>query len=146
MTTDSNGEHIQRGVPDIGYLDPGVFDDLGIVQTAVVRDTVYVSGIAPLTGGAQGMDIVGVTFAEQLAYTLEVLDRSLQSVGAGRCDLVAWTIYTTDMQALADSAAALKQWVGPHPPTSTWVTVAGLIHPAQLLELTAIAAHSTVHS
>lgn len=146
MTTDLNSDRIQRGVPDIGYLDRQLFDDLGIVQTAVVHDTVYVSGIAPLTGGAQGMDIVGATFAEQLAYTLEVLDRSLQSVGAGRCDLVAWTIYTTDMQALADSAPALKQWVGLHPPTSTWVTVAGLIHPAQLLELTAIAVRNAVHS
>lgn len=139
MTTDLNVDHIERNVPDIGYLDREVFTDLGIVQTAVVRDTVYVSGIAPLTGGAQEMKLVGATFGEQLAYTLEVLDRSLQSVGANRCDLVAWTIYTTDMEALAASAPMLKQWVGVHPPTSTWVTVAGLIHPEQLLELTAIA-------
>ncbi|MEH3130759.1 MAG: RidA family protein [Mycolicibacterium neoaurum] len=139
MTTDLTIGPIERQVPDIGYLDGQVFDDLGIVQTAVARDTVYVSGIAPLTGGADGLYIVGVSFEEQLAYTLEVLDRSLAACGADRAGLVAWTVYTTDMHALTAAAPTLRAWVGEHPPTSTWVTVAGLIHPQQLLELTAIA-------
>ena len=139
MTTDLSATHIERYVPDIGYLDAEVFDELGIVQTAVVRDTVYISGIAPLTGGLAGMDIVGATFDEQLAYTLDILDRSLSASGADRSGIVAWTIYTTDMAGLTAAAPALRQWVGDHRPTSTWVTVAGLIHPDQLLELTAVA-------
>ncbi len=141
MTTvhhDTSG--IQRGIPDIGYLDRQLFEDLGIVQTAVAGGTIYISGIAPLTGGVSGLDIVGETFETQLRFTLDVLERSLQSVGAGRAHLVAWTIYTTDIAALTACAPLLKEWVGMHPPTSTWVTVAGLIHPQQQLELTAIAA------
>lgn len=129
---------IERATPEIGYVDPAVFEQIGIVQTVVAGDTVYVSGIAPLTGGPE-LELVGATFAEQLGYVLEVLDRSLQSVGANRCDLVAWTVYTTDMAALTACAPMLKDWVGVHPPTSTWVTVSGFIHPAQQLELTAIA-------
>ncbi|QZY45761.1 RidA family protein [Mycolicibacterium austroafricanum] len=133
-----NANSIDRGIPDIGYVDKEVFEDIGIVQTAVAGDTVYVSGIAPLTGGAE-LSLVATTFEDQLRFVLEVLDRSLQSVGANRCDLVAWTVYTTDMAALTACAPLLKDWVGVHPPTSTWVTVSGFIHPEQQLELTAIA-------
>ncbi|MGW0159967.1 RidA family protein [Mycobacterium sp. NPDC003323] len=139
MTTEQNSGSIERTIPDIGYLDRQVFEDLGIVQTAVVRDTVYVSGIAPLRGGAQDMELVGATFAEQLSFILDVLDRSLAAAGVSRSRLVAWTIYTTDMDALNANASILREWVGDSPPTSTWVTVAGLIHPRQLLELTAVA-------
>lgn len=130
---------IERQVPEIGYLDPQVFDDLGIVQTVVTGNTIYVSGIAPLTGDSDEMTLVGTGFDDQLAFTLSVLEKSLESVGANRCDVVAWTIYTTDMAALVASAPALREWAGLHRPTSTWVQVAGLIHPEQLLELTAIA-------
>ncbi|MBS1696041.1 MAG: RidA family protein [Actinobacteria bacterium] len=139
MTTPSTGTDIVRSVPDIDYLDPHLFTDLGIVQTVLAGDTVYVSGIAPLTGGADGLDIVSTVFTDQLVYTLGVLERSLQAVGAHRSGLVAWTIYTTDMPALAAAAPILRDWVGEHPPTSTWVGCAGLIHPEQQLELTATA-------
>lgn len=139
MNTTDAGE-ILRSVPEgIGYIDAQLFDDLGFVQTVVAGGTIYVSGIAPLTGGSAGLEPVGSTFAAQLDYTLEVLDKSLQAVGANRCDLVAWTIYTTDMAELVAAAPILKDWVGAHRPTSTWVTVAGLIHPLQKLELTATA-------
>lgn len=143
MTITQNNEstRIERSVPDIGYIDENVFVDLGFVQTVTAGNTIYVSGIAPLTVGSTGLDIVGASFAEQLEYTLEMLDRTLQAAGANRCDLVAWTVYTTDMAALAASAPTFKQWVGHHPPTSTWVGAASLIHPEQLVELTAIAVH-----
>jgi enamine deaminase RidA (YjgF/YER057c/UK114 family) len=139
MTT-TDAADIRRSVPaDIGYFDPQVFEDLGIVQTVVARGTIYVSGIAPLTVGESGLEPVASSFDEQLDFTLEVLERSLQAVGGQRSGLVAWTIYTTDMAGLAAAAPILKAWVGAHRPTSTWVTVAGLIHPQQKLELTATA-------
>jgi len=47
---------IARSVPDIDYLSPKLFDDLGIVQTVVANDTVYVSGIAPLTDASGELD------------------------------------------------------------------------------------------
>ncbi|AQA06247.1 hypothetical protein BVC93_08800 [Mycobacterium sp. MS1601] len=130
---------MERTTPDIDYIDSALFEAIGIVQVAVAGNTIYVSGIAPLTGGSDELRPVGTTFDEQLAYVLEILDRSLHSVGANRCDLVAWTIYTTDMDALSASAPRLREWVGIHPPTSTWLTVSGFIHPEQQLELTAIA-------
>jgi enamine deaminase RidA (YjgF/YER057c/UK114 family) len=130
---------ITRSVPDIDYLSPKLFDDLGIVQSIVANDTVYVSGIAPLTDASGELEVAGTTLAEQLVYVLGVLERSLAAVGVGREGLVAWTIYTTDVPALAECTPILKDWVGAHPPTSTWIGCSGFIHPQQLLELTATA-------
>ena len=130
---------ITRSVPDIGYLSPQLFDDLGIVQTVVANGTVYVSGIAPLTDANGEIDVVSVDFAEQLTYVLDVLERSLHAAGTGRESLVAWTIYTTDMPALAACTPMLKEWVAQHRPTSTWIGCANFIHPRQRLELTATA-------
>lgn len=141
ITDNTEATTLERSVPDIGYIDASVFADLGFVQTVTAGNTIYVSGIAPLTVGSAGLEIVGASFADQLDYTLEMLDRTLQAAGANRCDLVAWTVYTTDMAALAASAPTFKKWVGEHAPTSTWVGAASLIHPEQLVELTAIAVH-----
>lgn len=127
---------IIRSVPDIGYLTPELFDELGIVQTVVADGTVYVSGIAPLT---PELEVVSEDLAEQLAFVLEVLDRSLRSAGTDRTRLVAWTVYATDLTALSACLPMLRDWVGEHRPTSTWIGCSGFIHPRQLVELTAIA-------
>lgn len=127
---------ITRSVPDIGYLKPQLFDDLGIVQTVVAGDTVYVSGIAPLT---PDLDVVSDDLAEQLAFVLDVLDRSLASAGTDRTRLVAWTVYATDLTALSACLPIFREWVGEHRPTSTWILCSGFIHPRQLVELTATA-------
>ncbi len=130
---------IHRSVPDIGYLSAQLFDDLGIVQTVTAGDTVYVSGIAPLTDTGGEVDVVSTDLVEQLTYVLDVLDRSLAAAGADRSGLVAWTVYTTDMPGLARCVPLLRDWVGEHRPTSTWIGCASFIHPDQLLELTATA-------
>ncbi|WP_395310362.1 RidA family protein [Mycobacterium sp. AMU20-3851] len=130
---------IHRSVPDIGYLSAELFADLGIVQTVVAGDTVYVSGIAPLTDAGGEVDVVSTDLTEQLKYVLEMLDRSLTAAGTDRSRLVAWTIYTTDMPGLARCVPLLRDWTGQHRPTSTWIGCASFIHPQQLLELTATA-------
>ncbi|MGK2870322.1 MAG: RidA family protein [Mycobacterium sp.] len=130
---------ITRSVPDIGYLTPQLFDDLGIVQTVVANGTVYVSGIAPLTDAGGELAVVGTDLADQLSYVLGVLDRSLTAAGTDRSGLVAWTIYATDLTALSECLPILREWVGKHRPTSTWIGCSGFIHPDQLLELTATA-------
>ncbi len=130
---------VHRSIPDIGYLSAQLFDDLGIVQTVLAGDTVYVSGIAPLTDAGGEVDVVSTDLAEQLTYVLEVLDRSLTAAGTDRSGLVAWTVYTTDMPGLAQCVPMLRDWAGEHRPTSTWIGCASFIHPQQLLELTATA-------
>lgn len=127
---------IIRSTPEIGYLTTELFTDLGISQTVTAGDTVYVSGIAPLTAE---LDVVSTDLAEQLAFVLDVLDRSLIAAGTDRTRLVAWTIYATDLRALSGCLPLLRDWVGEHRPTSTWIGCAGFIHPQQLLELTATA-------
>ena len=130
---------ITRSVPDIGYLSPGLFEDLGIVQTVVANGTVYVSGIAPLTDAGDELDVVSPDLADQLTFVLGVLERSLAAAGTDRSRLLAWTIYATDLAALSGCLPILKGWVGEHRPTSTWIGCSGFIHPRQLLELTATA-------
>lgn len=136
-------EQIIRSVPGTddldGYLDPRLFEQLGIVQTVSAAGTVYVSGIAPLRGGTDGVEPVADTMAGQLRFVLDVLDSSLSAAGTSRAGLVAWTIYTTDIAALAGANDIIRRWAGADRPTSTWIGVSGFIHPAQLIELTATA-------
>ncbi len=121
---------ITRSVPRYRLPQPETLRRSGIVQTIVANDTVYVSGIAPLTDASGELDVAGTTLTEQLVYVLGVLERSLAAVGVGREGLVAWTIYTTDVPpALAECTPILKDWVGAHPPTSTWIGCSGFIHP-----------------
>lgn len=127
---------IIRSAPDIGYLTPELFAELGISQTVTAGDTVYVSGIAPLTSE---LDVVCDDLTGQLTFVLDVLDRSLAAAGTDRTRLVAWTIYATDLPALSGCLPLLRAWVGEHRPTSTWIGCAGFIHPRQQLELTATA-------
>lgn len=127
---------IVRSAPEIGYLSPQSFAELGISQTVIAGNTVYVSGIAPLT---PEFDVVSIDLAEQLRFVLDVLDRSLVAAGTDRTRLVAWTIYARDLTALSGCLPILRDWVGEHRPTSTWIGAAGFIHPAQLIELTATA-------
>jgi enamine deaminase RidA (YjgF/YER057c/UK114 family) len=134
---------ITRTNPDIGYLDQDVFETLGFTQVIRADGTVYLSGIAPLTGKVDGLEIVGAgDMADQISFVLDILERCLTSEGLGFEQLVAVTVYVTDIEALAAQGSLLQKRFGSYTPTSTWVEVRKLIHPEQLIELTAIAVRS----
>ncbi|QLF91927.1 RidA family protein [Pseudomonas sp. ABC1] len=135
---------IERYSPEIDYLAPQVFEAFAFHQSVRAGDTLYLSGIAPLRGDLENLELIGKDdMVAQLGYILAVVDGCLEAAGLQRRHLVAWTFHTTDIDALADVLPEhLGPWVGAHRPTSTTVEVRKLLHPDQLLEITAIAVAS----
>ncbi|WP_334180706.1 RidA family protein [Pseudomonas nitroreducens] len=132
---------IKRYTPVVGYLDQDVFDAFAFHQSVRAGDTLYLSGIAPLQGSLETLELVGEgDIGAQLDYILAVLDRCLLADGLERRHLVAWNFYTTDIRALTEVLPdRLAPWLGIHRPTSTTLEVQAMLHPAQQLEITAIA-------
>jgi len=131
---------ITRTNPDVGYMDDSVFEAFAFTQIVRADKTIYLSGIAPLTGTADSMQIVGAgDMAAQVTFVLDILERCLENEGVGFEQLVAVTVYATDIGALAAEAPLFAKRFATFAPTSTWVEISKLIHPDQLIEITAIA-------
>jgi enamine deaminase RidA (YjgF/YER057c/UK114 family) len=132
---------IVRSDPPVGYLSPEMFEESGFTQTISAGSTTYLSGIAPLTASAGGLQAVSPgNMADQITFVLDVLERCLEQEQLGLANVVATTIYVTDIEAYMASAPLLKKRFGDAPPTSTLVEVRRLAHPEQLVEITATAA------
>ncbi|AHD24039.1 endoribonuclease L-PSP (plasmid) [Rhodococcus pyridinivorans SB3094] len=122
------------------YLGASVFDTFAFAQTAVVGDTIYLSGMTPLRGEVDALEVVSPgDLRGQTEFELDVLRRSLESEGAAITDVVSVTVYTTDIDALAGHTELFRTHFGAKPPTVTWVQVDRLLHPEQLVEITAVA-------
>jgi 2-iminobutanoate/2-iminopropanoate deaminase len=131
---------IIRTNPDVGYMDESMFEAFAFTQVIRADKTIYLSGVAPLTGKPGELQIIGTgDMAAQVTFVLDILERCLESEGVGWPELVAVTVYATDIDALAAEAPLFAKRFGSYAPTSTWVEVRKLIHPDQLIEITAIA-------
>lgn len=130
---------ITRSNPTVGYLDPRVFEEAGFTQTisATSGRTVYLSGIAPLAGD---FELVADDMAGQLGFVLDILERCLQAEQLTWANLVALTIYVTDVDSYVANSEQVKKRFGETRPTSTLVGVSRLAHPRQMVEITATAA------
>ena len=102
----------------------------------VVRagDLLYVSGQVP-TDPATGKP-VGGTVAEQTAYVLQKLSKTLQAAGASLSDVVSVSAYLEDMGRWDEFNAAYRSAFEPPYPTRT--TVGGQLH-GVLVEISAVA-------
>lgn len=122
------------------YLGASVFDSFAFKQTVVAGDTIYVSGMTPLRGEADALELVHPgDLRGQTEFELDILRRSLQEVGAEMTDVVSVTVYTTDIDGLAGHADLFRAAFGSAPPAATWVQVESLLHPGQLVEIVATA-------
>lgn len=103
----------------------------------VVGDWVHLSGHVPVdqagvTSGADG--------AQQTAQVLANLEHTLQRAGASRADVVATTIYLTDISDIDDVDAAYAAFFGDGPyPARTTVEVSALGRADFRVEISAIA-------
>ena len=135
---------ITRNNPDVGYMDESTFALLGFSQVVRADGTVYYSGIAPFVGAPPEFTVIGTgSMEEQVLFCLDVLERCLESETQSLDNLVAVTVYATDMPALMATAEIFAKRFGAAPPSSTWVGVTELAHPDQLVEITATAADLT---
>lgn len=131
---------ISRSNPAVGYLDEEVFTGNAFTQTIRAGNTLYLSGIAPLRGGFKNLEVVGAgDLRAQVEWVLEVMKRCLAAEGATFRNLVAQTVYTTNMAELVKLADLFRRVYGEYAPTSTWVEIRGLFHPQQMVEISGIA-------
>ena len=137
MSTQVN---IERSNPEVGYLANEVFKTFAFTQTIKAGNTLYFSGVAPLKGDLKNMQLVGEgDMHAQVEWTLEVLKRCLAQHGATFHNLVAETIYTTNIEDLLKVMDVRGRFFGEDSPTSTLVEVKRLFHPQQMVEITGIA-------
>lgn len=131
---------IERSNPDVGYIAEDVFKTFGFTQTIKAGNTLYLSGIAPLKGGLESLELVGDgDMRAQVEWCLEVLKRCLAAQGATFRNLVAQTVYTTNIADLVNVADSFPRFFGADYPTSTVVEIKALLHPQQMVEITGIA-------
>jgi 2-iminobutanoate/2-iminopropanoate deaminase len=89
---------ITRNNPDVGYMDESTFALLGFSQVVRAGSTVYYSGIAPFTGAPPEFTVIGTgSMEDQALFCLDILERCLESEKQTLDNLVAVTVYATDM-------------------------------------------------
>jgi reactive intermediate/imine deaminase len=127
-----DGQALQRINP------PGLSTPTTYSHIVRVGNTLYIAG--QVGADAQGK-VVGPGMVEQVEQVLENLQLALKSQGADFSHVVKITIYTTDVEAFRDPAAATvrAKYFGGHAPTSTLVGISRLASPEYKVEIEAIA-------
>ena len=73
---------ISHSNPDVGYIDPTMFKKLGLTQNVWADNTLYLSGIAPFTGGDPEFIVHGIgSMKEQTVFILDILEKLLEAEG-----------------------------------------------------------------
>jgi 2-iminobutanoate/2-iminopropanoate deaminase len=78
-------------------------------------------------------------FRAQAEQVCENLQRVLATAGASLRDIVKITTFLVDRETMPIWREVRSRYLGPEPPASTAVIVAGLIDPRWLIEVEAIA-------
>jgi len=71
----------------------------------------------------------------QTAQTLQNIDATLKTVGAGLSDVVRCQVFMTDISGFAEMNRAYRQYFPANPPARTTVEVSGLAAPDALIEI-----------
>ena len=108
---------IVRGDRTIYHQHAPSEQEWGYAQAIVVGNTIYVSGT--VSGGANN--------SEEVANIYRRIERTLRVNGFTMQDVVKETVFTKDIQALANANAARKQAYGGHNPAATWVQITRLL-------------------
>ena len=102
------------------------------------RSLIFVSG--QLSRDEQG-NLIGLgSMLEQTRQCIKNIRRSLEAAGASLSDIVATTVYTTDMREFKEIVAAREEFFRDNLPTSTMVEVNHLADPGLLVEIQVTAA------
>jgi reactive intermediate/imine deaminase len=102
--------------------------------------TVIISGQLPLDRDGK---LAGTEPEAQLRQVFENLSVALAAAGAGMDQVVKLTVYLTDLADLATFRQVRDEYLSAdHPPASSLVQVAGLVHPEARVEIEALAVTS----
>jgi enamine deaminase RidA (YjgF/YER057c/UK114 family) len=129
--------------PTITHVNPEKMHTNPAFSQAVVVEgaarTIYVGGQNAVD--AEGKIVGAGDLGAQTEQALRNLETVLSAAGAGRDDVVKWTILVAQGQDLNAGFAAFQRVWGlpPRPPIFTFAFVAGLANPDFLVEIEAIA-------
>ncbi len=108
---------------------------VGYCRVLRAGNLVFVTGTAPVDPDG-GVHAPGNALA-QARRCLVIIKESLEKLGLGMDSVVRTRMFTTDIDRWEDYGEAHREVFGEHPPTTTLVEVARLIHPDMLIEIEA---------
>jgi enamine deaminase RidA (YjgF/YER057c/UK114 family) len=120
---------------------PGLFDSrrFGYEQCIVVGDVIYVAGQGGVDEQAQ---LVSSEFEAQARQALLNVRLALEAAGANPADIIAATVYLTDITNLRTYSAVKAEVLPEMQATGTAVEVSKLALPGMLFEVTVTAVRS----
>ncbi|HEY7557648.1 MAG TPA: RidA family protein [Candidatus Binatia bacterium] len=96
--------------------------------------------IAGQTASDPQGNVVGIgDVRAQTRYIIEKIQRAIEAAGGTMNDLVAMSVFTTDVRYHRDVNEVRRELLGSNFPTSTMVQVVALARPELLLEINATA-------
>lgn len=101
-----------------------------------VNGQIFLSG---MTAGSGGNTPASDDAYEQCRAVLAKIKALLEAAGSGMQDVVKITVYITDISVRAAFGKARAEFFGEPKPCSTMVIVKGLVDPALLVEVDAVA-------
>jgi 2-iminobutanoate/2-iminopropanoate deaminase len=108
-----------------------------LVNIAQPGQMVFIAG---QTASDTAGNVVGVGDArEQTRFVLGKIQRAVEAAGGTMNDVVAMSVFTTDVRYHRDINETRREVLGSNFPTSTMVQVVALARPELLLEINAIA-------
>lgn len=127
--------------PSVGFFDQNIYDTFGFADVVKAGGFLHIAGVVPLKGGASGIRVIGEgDFRAQFTWVLDMF-KTLMTKSGGRFpdDVVQVEVMTTDMSLLNTNADIFANAFAGHRPALTFVGVAQLFHPAQLVEVKGVA-------
>jgi len=110
-------------------------ETVGYCRALRAGDRIFVTGSAPVNSDG-AVHQPGDAYA-QTRRCLEIVLEALERLGAGAEHVVRTRMFVTDIDRWDDYGRAHREVFGMHPPTTTMVEVARLIHPDMLIEIEA---------
>ena len=134
---------IQRYIhgPAVDFFDQEIYDTFGFSDVVKAGGFLHIAGVVPLKGGASAIQVMGEgDFRVQFEWVLGMM-KTLVTKSGGRFpdDMVQVDVMTTDMSQLNANADVFAKTFAGHFPALTFVGVAQLFHPAQLVEIKGVA-------
>lgn len=108
---------------------------VGYCRALRMGDRVFVTGTAPVAEDG-GVHAPGDAYA-QAERCLGIVAAALAELDAGLEHVVRTRMFVTDIERWAEYGRAHREAFADHPPTTTMVEVARLIHPDMLIEIEA---------
>ena len=109
---------------------------VGYCRALKAGNQIFVTGTAPVDESGQGVHAPGDGYA-QAKRCLELIERALSQLGAGRKNVVRTRMFVTDISRWAEYGRAHAEFFGSDRPATTMLEVKALIDPKMLIEIEA---------